>query len=90
MNDESSFEVRFGVSYEAGRPVLSHLPSGPFVAYVIPSRDKDGMRFENMRRLMDALDSVGLPGEEICTFTDKTYGVTAAQLLALRSKAQRN
>jgi hypothetical protein len=60
------------------------------VAYAIVSRDKDGIRFETMQRLIEALDSAGLPGMEICTLTDRVYGVTTAQLRELRSKAQRN
>jgi|HubBroStandDraft_3_1064219.scaffolds.fasta_scaffold278405_2 hypothetical protein len=76
-------EVRFHVFFNHdGGPVLScRKVENSFTP--VSFSDRGGRQFGSTRKMAEALDSAGLPGEEIETFDDKSYFVTVAQLEAL-------
>jgi hypothetical protein len=86
--NETTFSIRFTVFYEAQGPVLACCLAGPFIPATFSS--KVGTRYESAEHLMNALDSVGLPGKKIAglrrVFHD-VYLVTGAQLRLLHLRA---
>jgi hypothetical protein len=82
--DETTFSVRFTVSYEVQGPVLAYRPAGSFIQSMLSS--KAGTHYESAEHLVSALDSVGLPGKKIAGLrqvSDDVYLVTGAQLRLL-------
>jgi hypothetical protein len=86
--DETTFSVRVTVFYEAQGLVLACCLAGPFIPATFSS--KAGTRYESAEHLIDALDSVGLPGKKIVRprgIVDDVYSVTGAQLRLLHLTA---
>jgi hypothetical protein len=79
--DEPRFAVRFTVFDEPQGPALAYCIAGPFMPVGFAS--KAGARYETFEQLVEALECVGLPGKEICGFSDKTHYVTGPQLRVL-------
>jgi hypothetical protein len=81
MDTTTGLEVRFTVFYEAQGPILSYCiaPASSFAS-------KAGVCFASTERLVEALNAVGLPGNEISTFSDKTYAASIEQMQTLGFK----
>ncbi|MGA9156217.1 MAG: hypothetical protein WB249_05455 [Candidatus Sulfotelmatobacter sp.] len=82
--EQQAFSVWFTVFREPAGPVLAYCVAQPFASRTFAS--KSGARFQSMEHLVETLNRVGLPGEEIAGFTDKAYPVTGAQLHELGLK----
>jgi len=82
--DQELLAVRFTVFKQETGPILAYSVAGPFSSATFAS--KAGARFDDINKLIDALNRIGLPGKEISGFTDKVYSVTRAQLTQLGLK----
>jgi hypothetical protein len=81
MSATTGLEVRFTVFHESQGPVLAYCiaPGSTFAS-------KAGVRFADTRKLVEALNAVGLPGSEIATFSDRAYPTSIGRMQKLGFK----
>jgi len=80
-----TLQVRF--NWMIGRnskPVLTYCLATPFTSATFVS--ETGAPYDSVQKIIEALDSVGLPGHEISQNTAKEYTVTLSQLRDLGLK----